>query len=231
VARRKDINRFDLWLDRVASLPWWAWSGIAVVTYALGHRHVGWDLVGSAPLGHEGAPGAALGWRSFASLAASLLALACVAGAATSALRRRVSRGRPIDAKLEDAADAIEGMTRRDFEALVAQAFRLQGYHVTETGGGGVDMVLRKDRQTFLVDCKQWQAAKVGVEVVESLSQVVTARGAAGAFVVTSGRFSREATTFASLQNLRLIDGPVLQTLIQRAHGARAGVTQAQTNR
>ena len=50
-------------------------------------------------------------------------------------------------------------MIWREFEMLVGEAFRLQGYQVVETGGGGadggVDLVLRKDRETFLVQCKQ----------------------------------------------------------------------------
>ena len=56
--------------------------------------------------------------------------------------------------------------------------------------------------------CKQWKAFKVGVTVVRELYGVMAARGAAGGFVVTSGRFTEEATRFADDRNIRLIDGP-----------------------
>ena len=42
-----------------------------------------------------------------------------------------------------------------------------------ETGGqgadGGIDLVLRKGSERFLVQCKQWRAYKVGVNVVREL--------------------------------------------------------------
>jgi restriction system protein len=47
---------------------------------------------------------------------------------------------------------------------------------------------------SFLVQCKQWKAFKVGVQVVRELYGLMAAHGAAGGFVVTSGRFTDEAT-------------------------------------
>jgi restriction system protein len=42
------------------------------------------------------------------------------------------------------------------------------------------------------------------------------AHGAAGGFVVTSGRFTKPAIEFAEGRNLTLIDGPQLHAMIQR---------------
>jgi restriction system protein len=57
----------------------------------------------------------------------------------------------------------------------------------------------------------------------------MTARGATGGFVVTSGRFTDDATAFASGRNVRLVDGPKLRGLIQQASAARAhGASAAQ---
>jgi len=107
---------------------------------------------------------------------------------------------------------------------LVGEGFRLQGYQVTETGGGGadggVDLVLTKGGEKFLVQCKQWRAMKVGVEIVRELYGVMAARGATGGFVVTSGRFTDDASKFASGRNVRLIDGPQLQALIRQVQAA-----------
>ena len=108
------------------------------------------------------------------------------------------------------------------FEQLVGEGFRLQGYTVTETGGvgvgdGGVDLVLRRGTETFLVQCKQWRAFKIGVDVVRELFGVMAAKGAAGGFVVTSGTFTADATAFASGRNVILINGTKLHEMIRNA--------------
>ena len=94
-----------------------------------------------------------------------------------------------------------------------------------ETGGGGadggIDLVLTKPGKNggekVLVQCKQWRAFKVGVDVVRELYGVTAARGATGGFVVTSDRFIDEANRFASGRNMTLVDGPKLHGLIQQA--------------
>lgn len=48
----------------------------------------------------------------------------------------------------------------------------------------------------------------------------MAARGAAAGFVVTSGRFTAEAMSFAEGRNVRLVDGPNLHGLIRQAQGA-----------
>lgn len=92
------------------------------------------------------------------------------------------------------------------------------GPRVSEQGGagpdGGIDLVLSKGSEKFLVQCKQWKAFKVSVTVVRDLYGVMAVKGAAGGFVVTSGRFTDEATAFASGRNIKLIDGPLLHGLI-----------------
>ena len=117
-----------------------------------------------------------------------------------------------------DAAGTLDGMSWQQFEHLVGEAFRMQGYAVAETGGGGadggVDLVLTRDGEKSLVQCKQWRAYKVGVDVVRQLYGVMAAKGAAGGFVVTSGRFTEEAQRFAEGRNINLIDGTELGALI-----------------
>jgi restriction system protein len=110
-------------------------------------------------------------------------------------------------------------MSWQEFEMLVGEAFRRGGYAVSETGGGGadggVDLVLRKDGEKFLVQCKQWKAFKVGVTTIRELYGVMAAEGAAGGFVVTSGNFTQEAKAFAEGRNIDLIDGAALKGFIK----------------
>ena len=49
---------------------------------------------------------------------------------------------------------------------------------------------------------------------------VMAAKGAAGGFVVTSGRFTDEAKSFAEGRNVRLVDGSSLHGMIRQAQGS-----------
>jgi restriction system protein len=111
-------------------------------------------------------------------------------------------------------------MSWQEFEMLVGEAFRRGGYSVNETGGGGadggIDLVLRKDGEKYLVQCKQWRANKVGVPIIRELYGAMAATGAAGGFVVTSGVFTQEAKDFAAGRNIDLIDGAELHEIIKQ---------------
>ena len=78
----------------------------------------------------------------------------------------------------------LNAITWQQFELVIGEWFRTQGYNVKEYGGagpdGGIDLVLSKGNETFLVQCKQWRAIKVGVTVVRELYGVMAARGATG---------------------------------------------------
>jgi restriction system protein len=95
----------------------------------------------------------------------------------------------------------------------------MQEYSVVETGGGGadggIDLMLKKDNELFFVQCKQWRAYKVSVNVVRELLGVMVTQGATGGFVVTSGVFTAEAQSFAKGQNIDLIDGVSLAAMIE----------------
>ena len=99
--------------------------------------------------------------------------------------------------------------------------FTAQGYQVTQPAGDAphreVDMVLRKNRETFLVQCKQWRDARVGVDAVDALSKIMKSRGALGGFIVTSGRFARDASAYANGCNIRLVDGAALEGALKGA--------------
>jgi restriction system protein len=148
-------------------------------------------------------------WKAFAYAGQFIVPAACLIAAVVSAYRRHERKQLVSNVTGASSSDALGDMTWREFEVLVGEGFRLQGYEVNETGGGGadggVDLVLRKDREKFLVQCKQWKAFKVGVTVVRELYGVMAAHGAAGGFVVTSGRFTDDAKAFADGRNIRLV--------------------------
>ncbi len=68
-----------------------------------------------------------------------ILPLFCLAGAGISAWKRREHKVLVENVVQSKSADALDGMTWQQFEQLVGEAFRLQGYSVAEAGGGGAD--------------------------------------------------------------------------------------------
>ena len=215
-------------MDLVAMLPWWAGVTLGVISYMLLHGVASQVVVPTAQPGQVSAMVAQTLWKTLASIGQYVLPALCLAGAGMSAWRRKERKNLVIDVMQCEASDALDGMSWREFEMLVGEGFRLQGYQVAETGGGGadggVDLVLRKTGETsgekFLVQCKQWRALKVGVDVVRELYGVMAARGATGGFVVTSGRFTEAAVSFASGRNVTLIDGEKLRGLLRDAKAA-----------
>lgn len=225
MARRNKTSPAEDLMELVAKLPWWAGVVLALVFYGVLHRMASQQVTTAVQSGQVGAMLTQTLWKTFASFGQYILPLICLAGAGMSAWQRRQRQTLVADVSQSKAADALDGMTWREFELLVGEAFRLQGYAVTETGGGGadggVDLILTKGREKFLVQCKQWKAYKVGVDVVRELYGVMAAKGAAGGFVVTSGRFTDDANSFANGRNVKLIDGPKLHGLIRQAQTSK----------
>jgi restriction system protein len=143
-------------------------------------------------------------------------------GAMVSALKRSRS-GALLEVAQANPKVAITSMSWRDFERLVGEAFRRQGFTVTGFGGngpdGGVDLGLSRNGQRFLVQCKHWRKRQVGVTVVRELNGVMSAQRAHGGFVVTGGEFTREAREFARTTKIELIDGSALAELIGSNRG------------
>ena len=225
MARRKKTSPAEDLMDLVAMLPWWAGVGLAVVSYLLLHGVASHAVVAATQPGQMGAMVTQTLWKTFASIGQYALPIICLAGAGMSAWRRHERKQLVVDVAQSKASDALDGMSWREFEMLVGEGFRLQGYKVVESGGGGpdggIDLVLtspgKNGNEKFLVQCKQWRAFKVGVDVVRELYGVMAAKGATGGFVVTLGRFTEDAISFASGRNVTLIDGPKLHGLLRQA--------------
>jgi restriction system protein len=136
-------------------------------------------------------------------------------------LKRLTARLRPRRAAPEgvmpEGVALLEGMGWNQFELLAAEGFRQRGYAVSETGGSGgraVDMVLTRNQERFLVDCKPWRSNAVGVAPLRELHGMMLARAAAGGFVLTSGIFTPEALRFGERHHIELIDGSRLRDLL-----------------
>ena len=120
----------------------------------------------------------------------------------------------------------IRAMAWPEFEPLVGEAYRNQGYTVTERGGrhadGGIDLELSRGSERVVVQCKHWLNRQVPVERVRELLGVVTAEGADRGILVATSGFTRDAVKFAAGKPLRLIDGNALARFAQQAKQAPA---------
>jgi restriction system protein len=118
---------------------------------------------------------------------------------------------------------SIRSLSWKQFEELVGEAYRRQGFTVLENesagADGGVDLWLKKDGNRYLVQCKQWKSQKVGVSVVREMYGLVSAHHATGAIIITSGTFTQEARTFAHDKNLDLVEGQQLASMIDLVQG------------
>ena len=142
---------------------------------------------------------------------------------------RDLRRARAVSPNLMIAP--LTSLSRQQFDLLLTQAFRQRGYVIGEVAVGsqrasdiGVDLVLRKSGEYFLVHSKAWRVVLVEVTAVRELDQAMRAQHAAGGFVVTSGSFTREAMGFASGRKIHLIDGRTLREMLNDTAGLPTGV-------
>ena len=223
MARRKKTSPAEDMIDLVALLPWYVGVVLAVAGYLVLHRAAIAPMTASLKPGDVGAAMTGAVWRGLAGVGQYVLPGICLAGAVVSAWRRRTRHALVDNVTRSDAPGMLDNMSWREFEMLVGEGFRLQGYSVSENfelgPDEGVDLRMRKDGETYLVQCKQWRTFKVGVPVVRELYGVMAAKGASGGFVVTSGRFTAEAEAFAAGRNVRLLDGPKLEWMHKQARG------------
>jgi len=220
MARKKKSSPAEDLVDLVALMPWWAGCVLALLSYLWLH---GVANQAGAPTNQVGTMVTQTVFTALASVGQYLLPFLCLVGAAMSAYGRAQRKSLVSNVVSSPSANAFNNMSWQEFELLVGEGFRQQGYQVIENGGGGadggIDLVLRKGGDKFLVQCKQWKAFTVGVTVVRELYGVMAANGAAGGFVVTSGRFTDDVKAFASGRNITLVDGEALFKLIKQSPG------------
>ena len=124
-------------------------------------------------------------------------------------------RTRREDALAKEAWDRVE--------QLLADYYRREGYEVDHcgTGGrasrydGGVDLRLRRDGESIVVQCKHWNAYKVPHNDVHQLLGIMVNEQATAAILVTSGEFTKAAIEAASRHgHVQLIDGDELRDML-----------------
>ena len=194
-------------LDDLMVMPWWC-SPIAALLAYVG---IGFMLPAILPQQHP----AFVAFNTVLPKLAPIVAFALLVPMPFAYINGRRKK-RLVDSNKD--LDSIRALSWKEFEQLVAEAFRRKGYTVREnlTAGpdGGVDVELEKDGRLHLVQCKQWKARKVGVSVVREMYGVMVAHNASSVSIVSSGIFTQEAQNFAAVKPIDLIDGVQLNKLI-----------------
>ena len=204
MARKNEGLLFELSL-----LPWWVSATIAAVAFVV---YVFPSVSIKSPLWAFAVPLQSKATYFGIAVAAVFLLPTVVSYA------ERIRKKRLLDR--QQNLESIRDLSWRQFEELVAEAFRRDGYAVIENthagADGGVDIRLRKGGESYLVQCKNWRKQRIGVATVREMFGVLVAESAREVFVVCSGTFTADAARFAKGKPINLVDGDKLMEMVAR---------------
>ena len=115
----------------------------------------------------------------------------------------------------------IDSVSWDQFELVIAEAYRRQGYMVEVSSGlgadGGIDVKLTKDGANTLIQCKQWKTWKVKVPAIREFYGVLTSEGVQRGIFITTGTYTRDCYDFAKGKPIELFTRPNIDQLIRAA--------------
>ncbi|NID05923.1 restriction endonuclease [Luteibacter jiangsuensis] len=120
--------------------------------------------------------------------------------------------------------DALARLSWHDFEHLLAEYYRDQGwrveYHAPPASlkqlDGAFDLRLHRGNETVIVQCKHWDAVQVELQEVNELLGTMLHEAATRGILVTRGGYSAEARAVPRRQpRLQLIDGDILRVMLK----------------
>ena len=129
----------------------------------------------------------------------------------------------PGSGNVEEILARVRGMTWDNFSAVAAEAFRRDGFAVTEVFKGAVDLKLEKAGRVTLVNCKRWKVAQTGIGPLRELQEAKKAMDASYCMYVTAGDFTANARSYATEKSIRLLHGLPLAQLIARVDRGTRG--------
>lgn len=220
MSRRKRQSAYEEAIEAFSKLPWQTCLILAVVSWIGFH----WMAQIKPPEAHNiNEMGHSVGITLIKTMGMFMQYLAPIGlflAALTSWLGKQRRQKLLNEAESRTSSNHLQQLSWRQFEQLVGAYFEKQGYLISFTpngADGGVDIVAKKGKEIFLVQCKHWKSTQIGVSVVRELFGVMSAQGATGAYVVSIGPFSPDAHAFVEGRNIVLVDA---NTVI-RSSGAK----------
>ena len=128
---------------------------------------------------------------------------------------RTIGRRQAAGKSLEE----LQALSPDAFEEWVAARFRERGYSTKVSGMGGdhgVDLVLEKDGETAVVQCKNYKAWSVGEPLLRDIYGAMHDFGAQKAYLVTTGRLTRAAVEWVRGKPIEVWDGDYVAALSLR---------------
>ena len=115
-------------------------------------------------------------------------------------------------------------LTAEEFEWLVGELFRREGWKVRETGrqdgpDGNVDLELTSNGTRKLVQCKRWRAQLVGVDEIRKLGGTLMREGVQGdaGIFVTLSDFGEQARSEAEALGIKLLNNRDLYAWVEKS--------------
>ena len=173
--------------------PWWVSVIIAAVIFAL----------------------VRLALPAFGALFAALPFL----GIAGYALWRQLRA--PSATNVAEILGKLRAMPWENFSAVIGEAFRRDGYSVTEIANTAADLELHKNGRVSIVCCKRWKVAQSGVGPLRELHAAKQARDAHECIYVAAGGFTDNARAYAGENGIRLLHDAALAAIIARVKKPR----------
>ena len=104
-----------------------------------------------------------------------------------------------------------------EFEWLVGEVFRREGWKVDEVGSqsspdGNIDLRMTRGKASAVVQCKRWTAMRVGVDQIRSFAGTLMREGLPGTsgYFVTLSSFTEQALSEAETLGIVPVDGAEL---------------------
>lgn len=208
MARRRESG-----LDVVVGMPWPFGFALGIVAYVMIRYGIGWYF------STHGGPllkgvGQQLSDGLYAPIAWMALALCWIA----AFVSYKKARQRRALLDTQTGLESLRAMSWREFEMIVGEAFRRQGYVAEETGlggaDGGIDLVLYQGGRKTLVQCKQWRARQVSVSTVREMWGLAAHHEADAVKIVCTNDYTRDAAEFAAGKPIELMTGDDLLALV-----------------
>jgi restriction system protein len=126
-------------------------------------------------------------------------------------------RGTPGEAKTAEIIEKIRTLGREEFQAIVEESFRNEGFTVSAHEGQAGDLDIRRGGLTRVVTLRRWKIVQNGINPIRELHEAVISLGATGGVFITTGEISDTGRQFANDHAIEIGEGPALAKLLARS--------------
>ena len=110
------------------------------------------------------------------------------------------------------------------FEKVVSAIYEVRGCSVKRLGGakpdGGIDLIVEKDGERLVVQCKHWRKWSVGVRHVRELLGALKDANIEKGVLVTLRGCTTEASELANKHSIRIVEEAELVELMRNVDGS-----------